>query len=235
VGKARAALPPDGVLLVCSDHGFSSWRRSFNINTWLVRNGFMVLRGAGEQKTLENLFVSGQFFENVDWNRTKAYALGLGCIYINVLGRERDGIVSPGAEYDRVCAEIKQKLEAFTDPETGENPVHRVYRRDEMYRDFDPDLIPDLRAANNLNYRVSWQTSLGGAPPDYFEKHDSPWSGDHCSLDPDLVRGIFFCNRRVDLSTIPDIKDIFPTLLDLFAVPVPAGLDGHALLEKTGS
>jgi predicted AlkP superfamily phosphohydrolase/phosphomutase len=195
----------------------------------------MVLRGAGEQKTLENLFVSGQFFENVDWNRTKAYALGLGCIYINVLGRERDGIVSPGAEYDRVCREIKEKLEAFVDPQTGDHPVHRVYRRDEMYRDFDPDLIPDLRAANSLNYRVSWQTSLGGAPPEYFEAHDSPWSGDHCSLDPDLVRGIFFCNRKIDLTTIPDIKDIFPTLLDLFAVPVPAGLDGHALLERKGS
>jgi predicted AlkP superfamily phosphohydrolase/phosphomutase len=234
VGKAWAALPPDGVLLVCSDHGFSSWRRSFNINTWLVRNGFMVMHGHEEQKTLENLFVSGQFFENVDWSRTKAYALGLGCIYLNVLGRERDGIVSPGAEYDRVCAEIKQKLEAFVDPETGQNPVHRVYRRDEIYHDFDPDLIPDLRAANNLNYRVSWQTSLGGAPEEYFEKHDSPWSGDHCSLDPDLVRGIIFCNRKIDVATRPDIKDIFPTLLDLFAVPIPAGLDGHSLVEKRG-
>lgn len=234
VGKALSALPADGVLLVCSDHGFSSWRRSFNINTWLVRNGYMVMHGRGEQKTLENLFVSGQFFENVDWSRTRAYALGLGAIYVNVLGRERDGIVSPGAEYDQVCREIKEKLEAFTDPETGQRPVNRVYRRDEMYRDFDPNLIPDLRAANNLDYRVSWQTSLGGAPEEYFEKHDSPWSGDHCSLDPDLVRGIFFCSRRLELARRPDIKDIYPTLLDLFAVPVPAELDGHSLVAKQG-
>jgi predicted AlkP superfamily phosphohydrolase/phosphomutase len=232
VGKALAALPADGVLLVCSDHGFSSWRRSFNINTWLVRNGYMVMHGREEQKTLDNLFVSGQFFENVDWSRTRAYALGLGAIYLNVLGRERDGIVSPGAEYDQVCREIKEKLEAFVDPETGQHPVNRVYRRDEMYRDFDPKLIPDLRAANNLDYRVSWQTSLGGAPEEYFEKHNSPWSGDHCSLDPDLVRGIFFCNRRLDLQRRPDIKDIYPTLLDLFAVPVPAGLDGQSLVKS---
>lgn len=236
VGRAMEMLPADGVLLVCSDHGFSSWRRSFNTNTWLVHNGFMVLMGQDETMlTLDDLFVEGTFWQNVDWPRTKAYALGLGGIYINVLGREREGIVSPGAEYDSVCRDIQEKLEAFVDPETGEHPVHRVYRRDEMYKEFNPDLIPDLRAGNNLGYRVSWQTSLGGVPKELFEPHKANWSGDHCSLAPELVMGILLCNRPMELSEEPAMRDIYPTILNLFGVSGPANLDGKALLVKTGS
>ncbi len=235
VGKAMAALPPGGVLIVCSDHGFSTWRTSVNINTWLVRNGFMALKGQeNKMMTLDDLFVSGTFWPNVDWSRTKAYALGLGAIYINLLGREREGIVSPGAEYDQVCQDLKEKLEAYTDPATGAHPVNHVYTRQEMYKDFDPNLIPDLRAGNSLGYRVSWQTSLGGVPKDILERHKSNWSGDHCSLDPALVKGIFFCNRPVELTGEPHMEDICPTLLSLFGVPAPAGLDGKALPVHMG-
>jgi predicted AlkP superfamily phosphohydrolase/phosphomutase len=234
VGKAMAKVPPGGVLIVCSDHGFSTWRTSFNINTWLVRNGFMALKGQGDNKlmTLDDLFVEGTFWPNVDWSRTKAYALGLGCIYINLLGREKDGIVPPGPEYDQVCRDIKVRLEAFVDTTTGVRPVYRVYNRAEMYKDYDPNLIPDLRAANNLGYRVSWQTSLGGIPKDLFEAHKSNWSGDHCSLDPELVKGIFFCSRPVDLQSEPSMVDIFPTLLSLFHVPLSPDLAGHPLAVR---
>jgi predicted AlkP superfamily phosphohydrolase/phosphomutase len=237
VGHVLDRLPPDGVLLVCSDHGFSTWRRSFNMNTWLVRNGFMKLKGQGQNKqlTLDDLFVEGQFWPNVDWSRTKAYALGLGSIYINQLGREREGIVAPGAEYDQVCREIQDGLEACVDSLTGEHPVAKVYRRDEMYSDYDPDLIPDLRAANNLGYRVSWQTSLGGIPKEMFDDHTERWSGDHCSLDPKLVKGILFCNRPLRIEGQPGIEDLFPTILHLFSVPIPGDVDGKALELAAGT
>lgn len=231
VGKVLDRLPPDGLLLVCSDHGFSTWRRSFNMNTWLVKNGFMTLKGQidGKQYNLDDLFGHGQFWPNVDWERTEAYALGLGGIYINVLGRESHGIVAPGAEYDQVCSSLREKLEAFVDSTTGEHPVHRVYRRDEMYKSFDPDLMPDLRAANSYGYRVSWQTSLGGIPKTLFDPHDSKWSGDHCSLDPDLVLGILFASRPLGLAGVPGIEDIAPTLYSIFGVTVPDGLAGRPL------
>ncbi|MFN8546705.1 MAG: alkaline phosphatase family protein [Candidatus Eisenbacteria bacterium] len=198
VGHALDRLPADGVILICSDHGFSTWRRSFNLNTWLVRNGFMSLKGQGESKqmTLDDLFVEGQFWPNVDWSRTRAYALGLGAVYVNLLGREKEGVVSPGAEYDAVCAELKAKLEAFVDTTTGLHPVSRLYSRDEMYEKYDPNLMPDLRAANSYGYRVSWQTSLGGIPKQLFDDHKSKWSGDHCSLDPALVPGILLLEPR---------------------------------------
>ncbi len=235
VGKAMAMLPPDGVLIILSDHGFSTWRRSFNINTWLMRNGYLTLEGQTESSlmTLDDLFVDGVFWPNVDWTRTRAYSLGLGAIYINVLGREREGIVHPGEEYDLLCAEIKEKLEAFVDRETGERPVHRVYRRDEMYREYDDD-IPDLRAGNSLNYRVSWQTALGGIPPDYFEEHASKWSGDHCSLDPEVVKGIFLSNVPFDLSEEPEMLDMHPTILSLFDVAPGPGVYGRVLERLRG-
>jgi predicted AlkP superfamily phosphohydrolase/phosphomutase len=229
VGKARALAGPQALFLVCSDHGFSSFRRGVNINTWLVRNGFMTLKGqTNDPATLERLFDTRDLFQNVDWSRTKAYALGLGSIYLNVVGRERDGTVMPGQEYDDVRNRIREGLEALVDPLTGEHPVAKVWTREQMYTGFDPNLIPDLRAGNSLNYRVSWQTTLGGVPPDVLEDNRKAWSGDHCSNDPDLVRGILFSNRKLSKAD-PSMLDIAPTVLKVLGLPIPAEMDGKPL------
>ena len=230
VGKARELAGPDALFIVCSDHGFASFRRGVNINTWLVRNGFMTLKGQTEDPaTLEKLFDTRDLFQNVDWKRTKAYALGLGSIYLNVVGRERDGSVIPGAEYDDVRRRIKEGLEAFVDPLTNEHPMPKVWTREELYTGFDPNLIPDLRAGNGLNYRVSWQTTLGGVPPEILEDNHKAWSGDHCSNDPALVRGILFMNRKMTRND-PAMIDIAPTVLKTLGIEIPAEMDGKPLL-----
>jgi predicted AlkP superfamily phosphohydrolase/phosphomutase len=237
VGWTLEQLPEDGVLLICSDHGFSAWKYSFNMNTWLWENGFLALKGDQDPnlKSLDDLFVEGEFWRNVDWDRTKAYAVGLGAIYINMLGREANGIVPPGDDYEEVRNEIITKMEAYVDPATGLHPINKVYKREEMYVDFDPELIPDLRATNNIQYRVSSQTSLGGVPRDMFEIHTDKWSGDHCSLDPQLVKGIFFSNWRAASGREPYIGDLCPTVLDLLEIPVPLGLVGRVYpLERDG-
>ena len=235
VGKARALLGPEDLLIVCSDHGFSSFRRGVNYNTWLVRNGYMALRGGeeGRAATLEDLFDRGgeSLFRNVDWSRTRAYAMGLGNIYVNLYGREPQGIVQEGEEYEKVVRGIQQGLEALVDEKSGEHPVTRVYRREEIYRGFDPALIPDLRVANGLGYRVSWQTTLGGVPPEVLDDNLKAWSGDHCSNEPSLVKGILFSTRKID-RTDPAIVDLFPTILTALDVPVPAGLDGRSLFAR---
>ena len=178
VGRVMDRLDEGTLLLVCSDHGFASFRRSVNYNTWLVRNGFMTLKQAGGGvKTLEDLFDRGEFFQNVDWSRTRAYALGLGNIYINLAGREPSGAVLPGEEYERVRDGIIDGLEALVDPETGEFPVAKVYRREEIYHGFDPTLVSDLRAGNSEGYRVSWQTALGGIPSAVISLNKKPRSG----------------------------------------------------------
>jgi predicted AlkP superfamily phosphohydrolase/phosphomutase len=214
-----------------SDHGFATWRRSINYNTWLVQNGYLGLRSGVEtgERNLEILFDSGEFWENVDWSKTRAYALGLGNIYINLKGREAQGTVNPGAEYEALKQELKGKIVTIVDPETGEMPVSRVVTREEIYRKFDPNLIPDLFVANNPGYRVAWQTSLGGVQKDLITVNDRVWSGDHCSLDPLKVKGIFFYNRKLQTDRDPYIADIYATVLDLFSLTPPYELDGVAL------
>ncbi len=231
VGEARSLLPPDTVLIVCSDHGFASFRRGMNYNTWLVKNGWMVLKQGPEgTRSLEDLFdrgETGEFFKYVDWSQTRAYAMGLGSIYVNLAGREPRGSVAPGAEYESVRQGIIDGLQAFVDPETGEHPVLRVYRREEMYHGFDPGLLPDLRAANSEHYRVGWQTSLGEVPPKIVENNTRVWSGDHCSVDPSLVPGILFSNRKV-LRPDPGIQDIYPSVLKVLGLPPVEGIDGRS-------
>jgi len=201
-----------------------------NYNSWLVEHGYMTIVGdAGETKTLEDLFETRQLFEKVDWSRTKAYAMGLGGIYINLAGRETKGSVQPGAEYDQVVAEIIAGLEASIDPGTGERPVTKVYKREEMYRGFDPTLIPDLRVGNNLGYRIGWQTALGQVPRNVYEDNLKAWSGDHCSLDPELVKGILFVNRKLSRQD-PAIIDVMPTVLQALGIAVPDDVDGRPFL-----
>ena len=234
VGEAMQRLPPRTALIVCSDHGFASFRRGVNLNTWLKQNGFMTLRQESvEGKTLEDLFDKGElgeFFKYVDWSRTKAYAMGLGNIYVNLLGREPKGSVAPGREYDEVRDAIARGLESFVDPQTGERPVLKVYRREEMYRGFDPRVLPDLRAANADHYRVGWQTALGEVPRNVLEDNLKAWSGDHCSNDPSVVPGVLFSSTRLNADH-PFIGDIYPTVLGLLGLPPASDLDGVSLLR----
>jgi predicted AlkP superfamily phosphohydrolase/phosphomutase len=230
VGETMRKLPSDAALLVVSDHGFASFRRGMNYNTWLATNGFMTLTGEDtRRKNLEDLFGQGDFFVNVDWSKTRAYALGLGQIYINLAGREAKGIVQPGDDYRRVTEAIRAGLEAYVDPATGEHPVAHVFTRDEAYGTYDPELIPDLIPSNNEGYRVGWQDTLGGIGKNIVEPNDQVWSGDHCSVYPPLVKGILFANWKLDAAGAR-MGDVMPTLLDLYGVQPPERLDGRSLL-----
>jgi len=228
VGEAVAAVPPGTPVMVLSDHGFASFRKEVNYNRWLVDHGYMTLSADTGVMTLEDLFDDNRLlFKNVDWSKTRAYALGLGNIYVNLKGREAHGIVAPGAEYDALCAALKREVPEMVDPETGERPVKAVYHRDEIYRDYDPSLVPDLRVTNTPGYRVSWQTSLGGVPEALVTVNAKAWSGDHCSLDPSFVPGAFFLSEP--LARDPDMLDAAPTVLDLLGVSVPPSMEGRPL------
>lgn len=230
VGEVMAKLGPQDVLVVLSDHGFSTWRRSFHINTWLAREGYIALSGGTSRiENLENLFDRGEFWPNVDWRRTRAYHLGLGGLYINLAGRESQGIVAPGEEYERLRRELAARLEAVVDPATGQHPVSRVFLREQVYRTFDPQLIPDLIVTTSEGYRLSWQSALGGMPEGLFEDNDRVWSGDHCTLDPNVVPGVLFSSvplKRRQLSMV----DVYPTLLGLLGLPSPEHVIGQPFL-----
>ena len=229
VGAVLERLDPGTPLLIVSDHGFHSWRKAVNLNTWLVQNGYMVLQGQqpGEKK-LDDLFGGGEFWENVDWSRTRAYAMGIGQIYFNLRGREARGIVSPGAEAAQLANELGEKLLTMADPEDGARIIRAVYKRDDIYSGQYLGNASELQVGMEEGYRVSWQTTLGGSPPGIVYPNMKKWSADHGGYDFATTAGVLITNRRVGAGS-PSIMDLAPTVLRYFGLAVPADIDGKAL------
>ena len=221
LGRTQAALKPDDVLLVVSDHGFASFRRNVHLNRWLQHEGYLVARADASGR---------DYLQDVDWGKTRAYSFGLAGLYINVKGREARGIVTE-AERQPLKAEIAGKLTALRDPVTGESPVQTVYDSRTVYEGPYRDNGPDLIVGYCRGYRVSWETAKGQLAGDLFSDNTRPWSGDHC-MDPALVPGVFLSNRKLQRSdgkSCFHIMDIAPTVLTLFGIQKPAYMDGQIL------
>ncbi len=230
VGKLVEKMPKDTTFILMSYHGFHSFRRGVNLNTWLVQNGYMAFEGQlDNKKGLADLFGRGKFFEGVDWTRTKAYAVGLGQIYFNLRGREGQGMVSAGAEYQALQDEIRSKLVTLRDPDSGEAVFRDIYKRDDIYTGEYLQNAPDLQVGFNDGYRVGWQDTLGGVTRAVVENNNRKWSGDHCATATEISGGVFFSNRKINTEA-PSIMDLSPTVLKLLGVPLPADLDGKPLL-----
>jgi predicted AlkP superfamily phosphohydrolase/phosphomutase len=229
VGEVVKRIGPDVPVLIVSDHGFHSWRKAVNLDTWLVQQGYLVLNGQqpGDKK-LADLFGGGTFWENVDWSRTRAYAMGIGQIYFNLRGRESKGIVSPGAEASQLADELSAKLLTLKDPDTGTPIVRAVYKRDDIYRGDYLQNAAELQVGMDEGYRVSWQTTLGGSPQGIVYPNTRKWSADHGGYDYAITSGILVSSRPITTKT-PNIMDIAPTVLKYFGVPIPSDIDGKPL------
>ncbi len=231
IGQVLGLLGEKDILLVVSDHGFHTWRKEFNTNTWLVRNGYMYLRGMETDPTLQkldHLFSGGSFFPNVDWRRTRAYSLGLSHIYINLKGREGRGIVNPGQEYRQLVDEILNKILQYRDPDNQEAVLQNAHFRDEIYAGDQLEYAADIQLSFRAGYRTSWQTALGAIPENILVANLKKWSGDHSASDSSDTFGFFVSNRRIQESE-PSILDIAPTLYRIFEVQIPSEVDGRPL------
>lgn len=246
VGEIRSRIDEKTTdLYIISDHGFRTFRKSVNLNTWLSTHGpggkpenpFMTLRGKVTRTyNLDDLFAGDtDFFKTevydpidevtrseyyVEWKKTQAFALGLATIYINLQGRETTGYVTK-ADYQAAMEEIARSLESYRDPKTGEKVVRKVYKGTDIYSGpyADPDKVtfPDLMVGFEEGYRVGWQSTLGGISAEVVEDNLEKWSGDHCGVDPSLTPGILYTTRRV-LDPEASIIDMAPTLLDTLGV-----------------
>ena len=223
LGRTLAKLKKGDLLFVLSDHGFTSFRRGVNINSWLHANGYLVLK--------ENADGSSEWLADVDWSRTRAYALGLAGMYLNVEGREAHGIVKPGAEAQALKDELVAKLSGLRDDEADEVGVTEFFDTAKLYAGPYLANAPDLLFGFNSGYRISWDCATGMVSGPVFEDNVKAWSGDHC-VDPRQVPGVMFCNYPID-DDDPALMDMAPTALRLFGIEPPAHMDGKPLFEKT--
>jgi len=220
VAKALRKLEGDDRLIVLSDHGFAPYYRSFQLNSWLRDNKYLVTWDTGAPEP--------DIFACADWGHTKAYALGLNCLYLNVEGREAQGIVRPGAERDALAREIAQRLLAVRDPGNGRQVISNVYLTRREYSGPLVDQAPDLVIGYNYGYRGSWQAAIGQYTKTLIDDNDGKWSGDHC-IDYLHVPGVLFCNRPVRARN-PALWDIGPTILADFGVEKPKEMTGNNIL-----
>jgi predicted AlkP superfamily phosphohydrolase/phosphomutase len=221
---SRLRLSDGDVLMVLSDHGFNAFRRGVNLNRWLLDHGYLALKPGADGRT--------EWLRDVDWSRTRAYALGLTGLFLNLKGRESQGIVSPGSEASQLKAELIAKLSGLIDTADAAGAkqtiaIREVFDTSAIYDGPYAGNAPDLLAGYNAGYRVSWDCASGVVAGPLFEDNTKAWSGDHC-IDPRLVPGVFFCSRPIDKSD-PALIDIAPTALHLFGVDIPRHIEGTSL------
>jgi predicted AlkP superfamily phosphohydrolase/phosphomutase len=189
------------------------------LNTWLWKEGYLVLK--------EGESLGKEWFKNVDWSKTRAYAYGLAGIFINTHGREKSGIVQKGEDKNVLVSEIKEKLEILFDETNSSNPIKRIILSDQHLHGPYLSEAPDLLIGYETGYRASWNCAIGKITKDVIEPNTKSWSGDHC-IDPQLVPGVFFSNWKLQEKK-PALMDIAPTVLDMFGIDKQKFQDGRVL------
>ncbi len=218
VGRTLARCDRDDTLLmVLSDHGFNTFRRGVDLNRWLEEHGYLVVDEEQRNK---------DYLAGVDWSRTRAFALGLTGIYVNLIGRFERGIVH-AEDSTALREEIATKLRALVDPQANTLAIKSVYQAVRAYRGPHKENAPDLIVGYAGGYRVSWDAAVGRTSMQVFSDNKKAWSGDHC-VDPSVVPGVLFSNHAID-SENPRLLDMAPTIVDLFGCPVPDYMDGRVL------
>jgi len=221
VGKVLPALDDKTLLLICSDHGFTQFGRQFHLNTWLREQGYLTVREAARSKQETSIV-------DIDWSQTAAYGIGFNGLYVNRKGREGKGIVEP-SQADALVGRLKRELEAITDSDTGQFPVARVYRREEVYTGPLTPTMPEMLVGYTPGYRCSSSSVLGSTGAEVIDLNPWAWSGDH-SMARDLIPGTLVTNRQVSKRN-PEILDLPVTILEFFGIPKPEQMDGSSIFS----
>jgi len=207
-------LGGDGTLVVMSDHGFASWRRAFSLNAWLEQNGYLKVRDPNRRDL--------EFLTNVDWSETRAYALGLSGLYVNLEGREANGIVAP-ADRDALLAGIAEALLAEVDPATGSPAITRVYSREATYGDVGhAEIGPDLVIGFARGTRSSDASAAGRIPAEILADNTGAWSGDHI-MDHETVPGVLLASRPLRATSLQDLAAALLAEFGIASFPIVEG------------
>lgn len=216
IGDLADRYSGKATLFVMSDHGFANFGRQFNVNSWLRDFGYL------------NPQECTSILTDADWTRTRAYGMGINGLYLNLKGRERDGIVEPGEEQEKLTKQLIARLQSVRDF-GGQQVIRKVYRSSEIYSGNATAFAPDLVIGYMRGYRASWETCLGGLTPDVLLDNTSAWSADHCS-DALEVPGVLFSNKSLR-SSGPSLIDMAPSILEEFGLPTPDTMTGRSVFQ----
>jgi predicted AlkP superfamily phosphohydrolase/phosphomutase len=218
IGQTAGAMGPRDLLIVMSDHGFTSFHTCVDFNRWLVEEGLMVLEEGCE--TVET------GFHGVDWTRTRAYSMGLAGIMLNLRGREAQGTVEPGEEAAELLADIRERLGRLR-TDDGEPVVKETWTSSEAYNGPYTGEGPDLVVGTCSGFRAGWSCVTGGVGPRVIYPNEKHWNGDHCHARSQVPGTL--ASNWVFADDGPSIIDIAPTVLDVLGAPVPEYMEGRPL------
>lgn len=227
LGEVRKRLAPEDTLIVMSDHGFSPFYRKFSLNTWLHRQGYLVLKeqdpnapaGTPAPRDLPGLL-------GVDWSKTRAFNFGFQTIYLNLKGRDPMGIVDP-AEADQLVGEICELLGGEKDPKTGQKIALRVNRSQDIYSGEAMEHAPEIVVGFSRDVRNDNDSVEGKTPETMISDNLDAWSGCHL-MAAELVPGVLFSNRELR-ATDPKLYDLTVTLLKEYGIDKTDDMVGKPL------
>jgi predicted AlkP superfamily phosphohydrolase/phosphomutase len=232
LGHIRQTIGEDTGIVVMSDHGFAPFRRKFDLNSWLFDNGYLVLK-EGYDKELpvgSEGFKEVHLAEAADWSKTRAYGMGFNGLYLNLAGREGQGIVQPGAEADALAAELKQELEALVDPKDGvSRPVLRCDLAKDVYEGERLAEAPDIQVGYDANYGNSDEASVGRITNSWLSDNlGGTFNGSHL-MSPDVVAGILLTNRPLVEAAQGNhrLVDLTTSILTYYGVDALPGMIGR--------
>lgn len=223
VGKLLDKYGDKATIIVLSDHGFCNFCRFFNLNKWLLNNGYIRPSYCTALSPNQNDITAIP----PDWSKTKAYGVGVNALFLNLKGRELSGSVTK-EQRELLINELISKLKSIRDTD-GSPVIREVYRGDEIYSGPAMDYAPDLVLGFHRGYRginPDPQVSIIGQ---ILSDAKGPWSADH-SVAAEEVPGVLFCNRPID-SKSPSLIDIAPSILELYELQTPDTMDGHSVLS----
>jgi predicted AlkP superfamily phosphohydrolase/phosphomutase len=206
-----------------------SW---FFLKRWLP--GSLKTKLAAIAPSLKHKWMSHIFFSGIDWQNTKAYAVGnYGNIYLNVKGREPSGIVNTGEEYEKLRDEIMKKLGELRDPDSGEPILDKVYKKEELYSGPYLEDAPDIIIlwkdfAYYTRQSVVDEEVLLFEPPGKFGNRIIEHSACHRLNGVLIMHGKHLLQGK---AMNAHIMDLAPTILYAMGLPVPGDMDGKVLKD----
>jgi predicted AlkP superfamily phosphohydrolase/phosphomutase len=200
--RSRAAFR----LLVVSDHGFSGFDYKVHLNRWLLDHGYLKVSGNGHNRNLNE----------IDWQESQAYAVGLNSLYLNIEGREGRGSLQPG-QVEEVGQKLSFDLMNWVGPD-GRKVIQRVYRNEEALEGPYAPYGPDFLVGYSPGYRASSETGLGSWKETSLEQNLDHWGADHC-IDPLAVPGVLFSNHSLADYPHPSYRDIPALAIDMAVSP----------------